>query len=389
MSPKKNIYIAADNIISPLGLTSKENITALKEGISGIRKINDNRYSPVDFYASLIRWDQLRKKFSELAGPEDYTKFEQLAILSVFDAINQTNIDTENPRTLFIISTTKGSIDVLDPETSGDFDRERLFLWKSADIISRFFGNQNTPIVISNACISGVLALITARRLLKEGVYDNIIVCGADIITNFVVSGFQSFKALSETFCKPFDLNRSGLNLGEGCGTVILSVEKPSINSENILLGSGFSSNDANHISAPSRTGEGLYQVISKIKKAEPQFFESGIDFISAHGTATLYNDDMESTAIARSELAHIPTNSFKGYWGHTLGAAGIIETIASIYSMRDNILFKTAGFEAHGTVQKINIIDKPTYTKVDTCLKLASGFGGCNADILLHKDNG
>lgn len=383
-------YIVADNIITSLGFTTQEHTDALKKGTIGINNINDKKLSPQNFYASLIDSDKLTNKFADIASKNDYTRFEQLAILSASDAQSRTYVDFKSSETLFIISTTKGSIDVLDNNTPKLFDESRLYLWKSALIISRFFKNPNKPLVISNACISGVLAIIMGQRLLKAMPYKNIVIIGADIITGFVASGFLSFKALSDTTCKPFDKNRNGLNLGEGCGTIVLTTDKNNVDtSNNILVSDGFSSNDANHISAPSRTGEGLYQVILKTLKPETNTALAPVDFISAHGTATIYNDDMEATAITRAHLEHVPTNSFKGYWGHTLGAAGVIESIISAYSLQNNILFKTAGFSEHGTTYKINIIENTVPKEINTCLKLASGFGGCNAGVILFKNNG
>jgi len=113
----------------------------------------------------------------------------------------------------------------------------------------------------------------------------------------------------------------------------------------------------------------------------------SNIDFISAHGTATVYNDEMESKAFNWLGVQNIPLNSFKGYWGHTLGAAGIIEMVASAHSMRNNELYKSAGFNQIGTPESLNIITAYKKDKVDIVLKTASGFGGCNAATVLVKE--
>ncbi len=136
---------------------------------------------------------------------------------------------------------------------------------------------------------------------------------------------------MSKYPCRPFDANRDGLSLGEGAGTIIVSKEKKS---DSIRLVCGSSANDANHISGPSRSGEGLFLAGGRVLQKNQQ-----IDFISAHGTATLYNDDMESHAITRLGLSDVPVNSFKGYFGHTLGAAGVIETILTKHSMINNTI--------------------------------------------------
>ena len=179
--------------------------------------------------------------------------------------------------------------------------------------------------MVSNACTSGVLAIITGARLIRAGLFDNVVINGTDILSEFVLSGFNSFKSLSTGPCRPFDKTRDGLSLGEGSGTIILTANPYlSNNSVHIVAGEGFSTNDANHISGPSRTGEGLFLAINRLMKKT----NVSIDYISAHGTATPFNDEMESIAITRAGLQSVPVNGFKGYWGHTLGAAGIIESI-------------------------------------------------------------
>lgn len=377
----KRVFAISDNIVSPLGFTSELNFKNIVNNISGVRKVNDNNLYIDPFMASVIDTEILNKKFSEIANITQYTRFEKIAILSVYNALKNTKIDYKSDNTILILSTTKGNIDVFENEKQNSFGKERIKLWSAANIIKDFFGLKNNPIIISNACISGILALINAQRFLSEGKYENAIVVGADIVSKFVVSGFMSFKSISEKICKPFDKNRNGLSLGEGSATIILTNNESLLNN-NIEFAGGSSSNDANHISGPSRTGEGLFLSI----KNTIDLTNNNIDFISAHGTATLYNDDMESIAINRNNLQKVPVNSFKGYYGHTLGAAGVLETVLTIKSMQKNILVNTFGFDELGTVEKINIINKTHEKQLNTCLKIGSGFGGCNAALLLTK---
>jgi 3-oxoacyl-[acyl-carrier-protein] synthase-1 len=145
----------------------------------------------------------------------------------------------------------------------------------------------------------------------------------------------------------------------------------------------GAVTNDANHISGPSPDGEGLYLAIAAAMK-EAGVSPADIDFISAHGTATLYNDEMESLALHRAGLSHVPVNSFKGCIGHTLGASGVIETILSVFSMRNNILFKSTGYTENGLSRPLNVITRNMNQPVRRILKTASGFGGCNAAIVI-----
>lgn len=310
------------SIISPLGVGSAANVEAVRAGRSGL-SVHTNRFADVEpFCASLFDTPQ---------------EFVPLCIRCVEDALNDAKIAAD-ASTIFILSTTKGdNLDLLTP----------------AQTIARHFGNPNPPIVVSNACTSGVCAQITAKRLLDAGLYQHAIVIGCDIQTRFIVSGFQSFKALSPEPCLPFSPERKGLNLGEAAATIIYSQEPRAESQEpHWVLEAGSIHNDANHLSAPSRTGEGAYRcLIDVLEGVTP----ADIDLLGVHGTATLYNDDMETIAIERAGLQDVEKSILKPFFGHTMGAAGIVETIIGI-----------------------EMLGKGTF------IKMLSGFGGVNAAIRL-----
>lgn len=372
------VYIESSNTISSLGFTSQENYENIIAGKSGVKILETSQLSEDVLPVSSINNIELENKFSNLNTNQEYTRFEKLAILSIKDAIDNSSIDLSSERSLFILSTTKGNIELLNKDLKDKFDNKRLELHHTAKVIADFFNFKNSPLVISNACISGVASIIMAQRLIRKGKYDHVIVNGTDVLSKFVISGFQSFKSLSAEVCKPFDVNRVGLNIGEASATIIVSKNKSDIEIVN-----GATSNDANHISGPSRTAEGQYVSISNTIQGNRK-----IDFISAHGTATPYNDDMESFAISRAELETVPTNSLKAYFGHTLGAAGVIESIISIEAMRDNQFIKTLGCTEVGVVKEINICQENKKQEINSLLKLASGFGGGNAAVLFKKAN-
>jgi 3-oxoacyl-[acyl-carrier-protein] synthase-1 len=378
-------YIIADNIISPLGFSSEENFGNLKKNITGIKRLEKSELSPEPVCAGIIDQLRLDNEFQKLEAKNQFTRLEQLFILSINDTLKQdASIDISSPKTLLILSSTKGNIDLLSAENKGRFDKKRLFLWETGNVIASHFNNPNKAIIVSNACISGVLGIIIAKRLLEGDTYDTIIVSGADIMTNFVVSGFQSFKAVSAEVCKPYDAARDGISLGEACGTVVLTNKKQ--NRPSIAVKGGSSSNDANHISGPSRTGEGLILSIERALK-DSGLKASEIDHISGHGTATLYNDEMEAQAITSTGLEKVPMNSLKSYFGHTLGAAGIVESIIGIHSMKNNTLIGTHNYKEQGLTKPINIISETRTAKINNCLKTAAGFGGCNAAVLFTKE--
>ncbi len=376
---KRDVFVIADNVLSPLGKTTAENFSKLQQNISAVKQQHDPAISPTPFFASLF---QPGEQF--INDGTRYTKFEQLLIASMEGALKDTSINPKDKKTALIITSTKGNISLLETEVYSAALKERISLSHSARLVAGHFGFTGEPIVISNACISGVLALITGMRVLQSGEYDNAVIAGADVISKFILSGFESFQALSPQICKPFDSSRNGLNLGEGAATIVLSTHKKK--GQSIKLKGGSVSNDANHISGPSRTGKELAFAIQKAIN-DADISPAAIDFVSAHGTATVYNDEMEANAFALSGLQSAPLNSLKGFYGHTLGAAGLIESAISIQSLKENLVLPTFGFSEMGVSKPLNICTGLLEGDFKNCLKTASGFGGCNAAVVFSKD--
>lgn len=369
----------ADNIISPLGGTSEENFKAVLTGETVLRRQESIFGLPEPFCASLFDRNNLNCLLDkELGVVNNLTFFEKLCILSVKRAIEECSLSPFESNVIFIIATTKGNVDCLEDSL---FDK-RCFLADSACKIAKYFGNNNLPLVVSNACVSGVSAQIAAVRELLSGKYRYAVVIGADVLSKFIVSGFQSFKALSPYPCRPFDKDRIGLNLGEAVGTLILKSGEPSNEDDWRYMASSVH-NDANHISGPSRTGEGAFRVLMDILK---EISADEIGFVNVHGTSTIYNDEMESIALHRANLDRVPINSLKGYYGHTLGAAGIIETILSMKAIEKGIVLPTKGFGTIGTTYHVNVSDRTRETGKSAFVKILSGFGGSNAGISYRK---
>lgn len=367
------IVCVSHNIISPLGNTSAENYAAVKSGKSALRKYDGLWGLPEPFVASLLD----RNAYAD----DRYTIDERIVIDSVSKALDGTDIDVKSDKVLFIISTTKGNVFLLDKNENG-YPKERVRLGLMAREVTKHFGNPNEPIVVSNACISGVCAQIEAMRYLESGKFEYVIVSGVDVQSAFIVSGFQSFKALSPDECKPFDANRCGLNLGDAAATIIYT-KKDKVAENEWVACSGAIRNDSNHISGPSRTGEGSHRAL---RVALGDIDPSEIAFINAHGTATLYNDEMESVAIERAGLSSVPVNSLKGYYGHTMGAAGVLETILSMQAVDDHNILATRGFETLGVTHTLDVSNQNRNTEKRAFIKLLSGFGGCNAALLMAK---
>jgi 3-oxoacyl-[acyl-carrier-protein] synthase-1 len=369
----KKVWIVSDCVVSPLGNTTLENYQNVQCGTSGIGLIEDHELSAVPIHCA---------RLAESAAEASATKLETISISAIRSALSAVTIPIS--RTLLILSTTKGNINFLE---EGQPSHPRIHLHATAAFLAEKFGFQK-HLVVSNACISGVMALIVGKRMIDAGKCDHVVIVGVDVLSRFVISGFQSLQALSAEPCRPFDAARNGINLGE-CAAAIVLTSKPeaqSANSRVRILGGGLS-NDANHISGPSRTGEELGYAIRQAMQ-EASIIRKDIDFISAHGTATLFNDEMEARAFTLMGLETVPMNSMKGYFGHTLGAAGIVEVAMCCQSLMHDKLIATKGFEKLGVSQPVNIIKASEHRTLTTCLKTASGFGGCNAAIILRQEN-
>lgn len=366
------IVKVADAIISPLGSSTEANYEAVKAGRSMLREYQWDSL-PEPFVASLMDWHGIDMR-------EGMSRFEMMAIGVVEQLFPQLSIDLSSPRVLFIISTTKGNVELL--EEDNDSPSSSVYLGDTAMKIVRHFGNPNTPVVVSNACISGLCAQITAVRALESGCYDYAVVVGADIQSRFIISGFQSFKALSPAPCKPFDDERQGLNLGEAAAAIVFQRVEQVMPGQWLCRKSAIR-NDANHISGPSRTGEGSYRALRTVLTDVPV---DDLAFVNVHGTSTLYNDEMESIAIDRAGLSDVPVNSLKGYYGHTMGAAGILEVILSMRAIEDHTVLATRGFDHLGVSRQIKVSNQHRTTTKNSFIKLLSGFGGCNAAMAFTR---
>jgi len=385
----KEIHITDYNCVTPLGFDVESNWNALLEGKSGValHKVIDNHEA---FFVSKIDSEKLEiefKKFFDSAqkskirrsANDNFTRLEKMFLLSLKPLVERHHITEE---TAFILSTTKGNISLLKNKTALP---EGVYLSKLAQKLADFFGFKTKPIVVSNACVSGVMAISVAKNMIQAGKYKDAFVVAGDEISEFVISGFNSFQAIGSEPCKPYDKNRNGINLGEATAAVYITSELNQNEKFKFKVLADSAINDANHISGPSRTGDGLFASIQNAMK-EARVSAEQIDFISAHGTATIYNDEMEAIAFNRMELQNVPLNSMKGYYGHCLGASGLLESIISMESALHNTLIPSKNFEEMGVSQDLKIIKENQPAEIKYILKTASGFGGCNAAIVLEK---
>ena len=378
MQQKPAVHIIDDEIIAPLGWGTSANLAHIKQRQTAIKKhkISEENF----YYGALFEEEKLQQNFDQLSfsNAEDFTKLEKLFLLTVHHLLERNPINLEE--TVLIISTTKGNVELLENVENSIPEKSKLY--SLGKTIQKYFNFKNEPITLSNACISGGLGLSVGKRLLEEKAYKNALVLGGDVVSKFTRSGFQLLQAMDSEICKPYDKNRKGINLGEAAAGVLLSTE---IQNSTIQIVGEATANDANHISGPSRTGEGLVKAISSALK-EAHLEASAIDCISAHGTATLYNDAMEAQAFGRLNLQQKPLTSYKAYYGHTFGASALIESILSIKSLQQNLLFPSLGCDTIGVEPPLNIQQNLEEKKLKYALKTASGFGGCNFAMIFKN---
>lgn len=353
----RKVGIAGVGLVTPLGNRPADVLTAVRAGKSALAL---HPGFPEPYYASLLP--------REGACEEPF--FEQVSLQAARMAVEDAGINPSDPSTGFVLSSIKGDIE--------HFGQNDVSLAYSAGNIARALGVQNPPIVVSNACISGLAALVQGMRMIRSGQYKRVIVVGTELQSPFIVTGFQSLKALSVEPCKPFDAHRVGLNLGEASAAMVLQADEGEWE-----LVEGAIRNDANHISGPSRTGEGSYNALRAVL---PHCDKKDLAFVNVHGTATVYNDEMEAIALSRAGLLDVPVNALKGYFGHTMGAAGILESILSMKALEAGVVLATRGFSELGVSFPVKVSAQEQKAAGRSFIKLLSGFGGVNGALLFRK---
>ena len=289
-----------------------------------------------------------------------------------------------------VLSTTKANLEALERLSDGRPCSAAAQRHLQGDLLTADLaaahGARGPAQCVSAACVSGLIAIQQGAKIIQRGAADAVLVVGVDHLSAFVVAGFTALKALDPLGCRPFDRDRGGLSPGEA-GAALVLVRGDLAPRDSIKLSGWGSSNDANHLTGPSRDGSGLALAIRAaltLAKVSPQ----EIDYVNVHGTGTPYNDAMESLALQTIFGAACPPFSgSKGMLGHTLGAAGVVETVLCVLAMRENLLPGTPrlGVVAEGVPASIVREPRPA-TRLKNVLKLNTGFGGINGALLLQQ---
>jgi 3-oxoacyl-[acyl-carrier-protein] synthase II len=370
------IHIVDTAAVTALGNTLQDTWTRIIKGDSGIGPIH--RFS-VETYESRIA-----AMISDLRPIQ-----ERSIIYSLIERLLAGLKDVPEDAEL-ITATTKLGIDNLEHIRRKKAARAGDILPSSmSEMVSKKLGLKKAGINISASCASSTIAIAQGSAMIASGQTDAVLVCCADVVTEFTFSGFSSLKIVSPVPCRPFDKDRSGLTLGDGAAALLLMSEKRAKKEDRTCIatirGWGIA-NDAFHITSPAQDGSGLVAAIEKAL-ARGGLQRDHISAISAHGTGTIYNDLMELTAFNRVFRGRtLPVYSVKGSTGHTVGAAGGIEVALATKILAAQTVPPTVGFQNPEEGAEGRVSSKPVSLNGDYILTSNSGFGGINAAIVLER---
>ena len=249
--------------------------------------------------------------------------------------------------------------------------------------LAHVLGIGGPAMTISTACSSSAKALASADRWLRCGIVDVVVVAGVDSLCRSTIYGFESLQLVSRGLCRPFDEHRDGLNIGEAAALALLTRE-PLGTPRARLLGYGESC-DAYHMSSPHPEGIGARLAM------EQALHRAGIDpgdvgYVNLHGTGTRGNDSIESLALAAILPPGIPASSTKGWTGHTLGAAGLLEAVLAMEALTTGLLPGNLNLEKRGGDIAYPVIDDNLEARVDVVLSNSFGFGGNNCSLVFGR---
>ncbi len=281
--------------------------------------------------------------------------------------------------------------------TDGEVAIDAGFLARSdnhrlAALIARRYQLGGPVLLGATACSSGNAAIAMAYDLIAEGAVERMVVGGADTFTRLIYCGFQRMGALSSGICRPFDRARDGVSFGEGAGALVLEslegAKRRGAHARAEIAGYGIS-NDAHHVTAPGPHGEGFVRAIEQVL-AVTGMVRDEIDYVSAHGTGTPYNDAGESEMMLKAfgeRARHVPISSIKSMIGHTNGAASAIETVACALALERQAVPPTANWREPDPEFDLDYVPGIGRAHaVNVCLNLAAGFGGFNVCLALKR---
>lgn len=392
MTPAPSCAIDGCGAISALGAGVDPIRAAIRQNTVGLRPCP--RLADANYQSTVTGWIPEDLRFPASASGAADALACRLALGATEEALRASTVDFQAvapARRGLVLSTTKGDIVALERIQRGErvsaMSRRHLLPALLADDLAAYFGVQGPVQCVSAACISGLLALQQGARWIERGDADVVLVIGVDLLSHFVLAGFTSLKSLEPDGCRPFDRNRAGLSLGEGAGAVVLRSSGRATSGCWQLTGWG-TSNDANHLTGPSRDGAGLALALRRAL-ARAGVAPETVEYLNAHGTGTPYNDAMECLAF-RSVFGDStpPFGSSKAVFGHTLGVAGILETILCLVAAEAQLLPGTPRLQDPDPAAPASLLRTPQPAPNLRCIvKVNCGFAGTNGAIVLQRE--
>ena len=391
------IWATGMGIISAIGFNCNETLLALKNSQSGIKKIRHLK-TKHNFPAGEIDLDyQGLIKCANLPADTIAVRTPLMGYIAANQAVNQAKLkEISGLKIAFVSGTTVGGMDRMeqfyDNFLHDNTKNNYLYphdIGDCSDFIASHIGIFNFVTSISTACSSAANAIILGAELIKNHKADIAVCGGCESLSLYHFNGFNSLKILDNEQCRPFDSSRSGLNLGEGAGYVVLEnsdvATKRGIMPLCSLSGYG-NACDAYHQTATSDNGEGAYLAMAKALKMA-HFKHSEISCINAHGTGTINNDLTEGIALKRIFGDNVPPfSSTKAFTGHATSAAGGIEAVISILCLQNG--FMPANFGFKNPIPEHNLVPLTTPTDIDCCNIMTNsfGFGGNDTSLIFSK---
>lgn len=389
------IVVTGVGIVSALGIGVDKNLAAICKGESGISASPQLLRT-----ANNLPVGELRLSNGELhdilgiSQGEHLSRTALLGILAVKEAMACANIDFSK-RVGLVSSTSVGGMDLtehffekfMEDDLAGRLRDVRMHdCAASTEAIARHCSINGYRTTISTACSSAANAVITGAKLLKHNIVDYVVVGGTDALSAFTLNGFKSLMILDENPCRPFDATRTGLNLGEGAGYLLLQREEDADSYYCRLA--GFSNrNDAHHQTASSAEGNGAYLAMSEALKMA-NLAPENVAYINAHGTGTGNNDASESAAFVRLFGNNVPPfSSTKAFTGHTLAAAGGVEAVLSVLAIKLGCRYPNLNFTT--PIPEFGLTPICKYeenVQVDSVLTNSFGFGGNCSSLLFTR---
>ena len=392
------VHITGMGIISAIGNSVEDTFLSLSECRTGIGKINHLKTSHKDeFMCGEVKLSN--DDLNTLAGTTDYDRTTVLGLIAAKEALSKAGItNIKEARTGFISSTTVAGMchselvykDFFDKKTNENFI-DSHFSGVGTNRIAADLGIDDYVTTISTACSSAANAVMLGARLIKNNILDRVIVGGVDALSKFTLNGFNTLMILDTEWCKPFDENRKGLNLGEGAAYLVIESEEQvkKFNKKSLAIVSGYgNANDAYHQTASSAEGFGATLAMKKALEIA-NIPAQNIDYINAHGTGTPNNDSSEGIAMQSIFENKVPKfSSTKAYTGHTLAAAAAIEAVISILSMENNMIFPCLNRSEQMkdlSASPVNALEKNV--RLNHVMSNSFGFGGNCSSLIFSKN--